>query len=109
MDFILDIMPPCILHSFTGLYCPGCGGTRAFVALSHGQIFKSFYYHPLIVYTVVCFVWYFTKRATKAISGGKVNIPILKQTTLISIAAIIVIVNWLLRNILQLGWGITIG
>ncbi|MFR6391576.1 MAG: DUF2752 domain-containing protein [Roseburia sp.] len=20
---------PCVLHSLTGLYCPGCGGTRA--------------------------------------------------------------------------------
>ncbi|MFC7335884.1 DUF2752 domain-containing protein [Haloferula chungangensis] len=27
-------MPPCLIHEWTGLHCPGCGGTRAFQALA---------------------------------------------------------------------------
>lgn len=108
MDFILDIMPPCILHHFTDLYCPGCGGTRAFIALIQGQFLKSFYYHPLVLYTAVCLVWYLIKQIVNAISGEKVNIPMPEPNLLISLAAVIVIVNCIVRNILYLGWGITI-
>ena len=108
MEFILELMPPCLLHHFTGLYCPGCGGTRAFMALIHGQFLASIYYHPLVPYTVVCLLWFFLKKIVQAISGGKLNIPMPEAKLLIGIAAGIVIVNCLLRNILYLGLGITI-
>lgn len=42
---------PCLFHLLTGLYCPGCGGTRAVWYLLHGQILKSIQYHPLVPYT----------------------------------------------------------
>ena len=108
MDFILELMPPCLLHSLTSLYCPGCGGTRAFIAFTHGQMLKSIYYHPLVLYTVICLVWILLKQAIRIISKGRVNILMPNSKVLIGIAAIIVIVNCLLRNILYLGWGITI-
>ena len=37
----------CAFRRITGLYCPGCGGTRSFVYLIHGHIIKSLAYHPL--------------------------------------------------------------
>lgn len=43
---------PCLFHFITGLYCPGCGGTRAIRALFHGEILKSFCYHPFVLYAV---------------------------------------------------------
>ncbi|MDR1726670.1 MAG: DUF2752 domain-containing protein [Acidobacteriota bacterium] len=30
-------LPGCPLHTLTGLYCPGCGTTRALVCLAHGD------------------------------------------------------------------------
>ena len=48
-------MPPCMFHEMFGIYCPGCGGTRAVVALLKGQLLKSLWYHPLVLYTVVIF------------------------------------------------------
>lgn len=36
----------CSFHAFTGLSCPGCGLTRAFCAISHGQIGEAWSLHP---------------------------------------------------------------
>lgn len=32
------MMPPCLINEWTGLHCPGCGGTRAFQALASGDL-----------------------------------------------------------------------
>lgn len=47
---LLGIGMPCAFHSITGLYCPGCGGTRAVRAFLHGDILMSFQYHPIVLY-----------------------------------------------------------
>ena len=35
------IMPQCSFKSITGLYCPGCGGSRAVAAFVQGHWIKS--------------------------------------------------------------------
>lgn len=47
---LLGIGMPCAFHSLTGLYCPGCGGTRAVRELLYGDLRMSFQYHPLVLY-----------------------------------------------------------
>lgn len=37
---------PCIFHSVTDVPCPGCGMTRACLALTHGHFTKAWGYHP---------------------------------------------------------------
>jgi hypothetical protein len=37
----------CPFRLVTGLPCPGCGLTRSWVYLFHGQLAESLYYHPL--------------------------------------------------------------
>jgi hypothetical protein len=37
---------PCLFHLITEIPCPGCGMTRACVALSQGQIAAAWGYHP---------------------------------------------------------------
>ena len=37
----------CIFKLITGLPCPGCGMTRAFLHFFHGDLQGAFYYHPL--------------------------------------------------------------
>ena len=41
-------IPVCLFHSLTGLPCPGCGLTRAFSSLLHGQVAAAFAYHPFV-------------------------------------------------------------
>ncbi len=42
-------LPPCPLHAVTGLYCPGCGGTRALHALMHGNLGAAFHDNALTI------------------------------------------------------------
>ena len=42
-------LPPCPFHWLTGLYCPGCGSTRALHQLAHGHLAEALGYNPLTV------------------------------------------------------------
>ena len=35
-----QLLGPCMIHTFTGYYCPGCGGTRAVHALFAGDLLR---------------------------------------------------------------------
>ena len=41
--------PPCVFHKLTGLYCPGCGSTRALHQLLHGSVSGALSMNPLLV------------------------------------------------------------
>lgn len=38
---------PCTLHSLTGLYCPGCGASRALRAMLHLDLYQALRYNAL--------------------------------------------------------------
>jgi hypothetical protein len=41
--------PPCLIHQATGLYCAGCGATRALYALLHGRVLTALHDNALFV------------------------------------------------------------
>jgi hypothetical protein len=45
----VHIYPTCMFYYYTGLCCPGCGGTRAMHQLLHGNIKAALHYNFLIV------------------------------------------------------------
>ena len=53
---VLRLKYPCLFNKLTHLCCPGCGGTRALRALLHGEIAKSIYDYPPLIYGVVVYV-----------------------------------------------------
>lgn len=56
-DITLEsIVPPCLFYRTMGYYCPGCGGTRAVIALVNGHFIKSFIYHPFVLYATAYFI-----------------------------------------------------
>jgi hypothetical protein len=57
------IYPHCLLHDWTGLYCPGCGSTRAVHAMLHLQFLTAIRFNPLAV-AAAPFVGYRIGRAT---------------------------------------------
>ena len=48
----------CSIYDKFGIYCPGCGCTRALVYLFQGDILKSLYYNPTVLYTVIVLIIY---------------------------------------------------
>lgn len=53
---VLSFSYPCVFNKVTGLCCPGCGGTRAARALLRGEIIKSIYDYPPLLYAVIVYV-----------------------------------------------------
>ncbi len=52
------MLPPCMFQKFTGLNCPGCGGTRCTIRLSQGDLSGAMAMNPLVVlYLVGALSW----------------------------------------------------
>jgi len=44
-----NVFPVCPFHRMTGLWCPGCGATRAFHQLLHGNMLAALRYNSLAI------------------------------------------------------------
>lgn len=98
---------PCMFQSFLGIYCPGCGGTRAVEALLQGQIIQSLWYHPLVLYTVVIFGGFMVSNTLAKIPG--IQIKGWKFHAWYLFGALgIVVGNFILKNVLLLAFNITL-
>lgn len=59
--------PPCPFHAMTGLDCPGCGATRAVLALTRGDVAAAFGHNVFIVASLplLVVVWVCWLRASR--------------------------------------------
>lgn len=60
---------PCLFHTLTGLYCPGCGMTRALLAISRFDLIGAFKAHwaivicmPFMFYLYVMICWRYGQK-----------------------------------------------
>ena len=60
----LPFFPSCPLHSLTGLYCPGCGASRAMHELLHGHWSAAFRLNPLAVSALPLMALSLVRRST---------------------------------------------
>lgn len=89
---------PCILHTFTGYYCPGCGGTRAVYALLHMQLVKSFFYHPLVPYGAAVYLWFMISHTIEKLSRHRLRIGMRFRAGWLWAALIILVANVLIKD-----------
>jgi hypothetical protein len=104
----LDYALPCFFHKYTGYYCPGCGGTRAVIALFHGNFLRAAWYHPLVPYGAVLYLWFMVSNTIEILSGERWKIGMHFRETYLYIALGILAVNWVIKNVLLAVWGICI-
>ena len=91
----------CPFHVITGLYCPGCGGSRAVVALLTGHPAVSFLYHPLVPFGAVCaagaviyHLWCRAKKKTPSRRGGRY---------VLAAVCLVLVLNFIWKNGMLLG------
>lgn len=96
---------PCMFREITGLYCPGCGGTRAVKALLKARPLISFLYHPLVIYAalVTCMfaVSYLFYRKTK---NPKYRLYL--ENSYVYVGLGIIGFNFLIKNFMLLVMGV---
>ncbi len=46
------VYPQCLLYNATGIYCAGCGATRAAYALLHGRVLEALHDNALFIATL---------------------------------------------------------
>ena len=99
---------PCVFRELTGYCCPGCGGTRACAALLQGKIVKCFLCHPVVLYTAVIYGWYMITHTIEYLTRGKLAAGMRYRDLYLYLAAAIILIQWVVRNLLKLIWGIDI-
>lgn len=96
---------PCLFHLFTGYYCPGCGGTRAVRELLKGHILRSAYYHPLVPYGTAFYLYFMVTQTIGRLSGGRIPIGMRYRNCYVWIAAVVIFLNFILKNLLHHFYG----
>ena len=96
---------PCLFSTFLGIYCPGCGGTRAIEALFHGHFIKALWYHPLVPYAAMIYGGFMISHALNRLGIKKVKSWKFHNWYLY-VAVGIIAVNFILKNLLRIGFGI---
>ncbi|MBE6072275.1 MAG: DUF2752 domain-containing protein [Clostridium butyricum] len=96
---------PCILNSKFHLYCPGCGGTRALNSLLTLSLLDSFLYHPIVLYSVCIFIYYYIKTAISLLRKKEYS-KFHFNYLILYIGLAIIIINFILKNILAISLNI---
>ncbi len=87
----------CAWHHFTGLPCPGCGLTRSWVCMAHGQFADAFVWHPLGPILFLSALIYTFWSAWMALARPRFPLPMKLQTRLIVGFALVMLGFWGLR------------
>ena len=69
--------PVCPLFKLTGLACPGCGLTRAFHALFHGDVLTALDFNAMLPFYLFFFGYIFSGMILIAVRGRGVSIKFL--------------------------------
>lgn len=63
--FVADRILFCPLYEVTGLYCPGCGGTRSLTALLHGDLLIAIHENPSTPVLLLVIVLFYIEQTAK--------------------------------------------
>ena len=92
----------CLIYNKTGIYCPGCGCTRAFINMLQGNIIQSLKYNPTVIYSTIVIALYMVSQSIGGIFGIKERKYIMKYKPIyIYIGIFILIGTCIVKNIIH--------
>jgi len=77
-----NFFPVCPLFKLTGFACPGCGLTRGFHALFHGDVLTALHFNALIPVWLVIFGYLFLSLVLFAVRGKALPMKLPSPVTL---------------------------
>lgn len=81
----------CGFKTVTGIPCPGCGGTRAALALLQGDILLALYYHAFTVYLIIGYGVYVISQVLQRLTGGRIKgIPFSEKFLIVGLMILVV-------------------
>jgi hypothetical protein len=89
---------PCPFNRLTGLYCPGCGTTRALHFLLHGHLDAALAMNPLMVISLPFLAYAFISYAMYGVRGRSLP-KVFIHPTLIKLLFWVVVLFGVMRNL----------
>ena len=87
------------------VYCPGCGGTRALMALSQGRVGAALWYHtPVVITLALAAIYLFSQTAWRL--RGKRGWVLRYDRRWPMVVVGLFLANCVVRNVLWLGLGV---
>ena len=95
----------CAFYSLTGLYCPGCGGTRAVYSLLKLRIFDAIKYNITVPFGAFVYIYYNVRAFIAGLKNDTEYFKNQKYPLCIVLVAVLLL-NFVLKNVLLLFFGI---
>ena len=90
--------PVCPLYAMTGLSCPGCGMTRGFHALFHGDILGALHYNALLPVFFLVFAYFGISMLLVLARGRGLSLRIFRPGLIYSFLVILLVFG-VVRNL----------
>ncbi len=90
--------PVCPLFAMTGIYCPGCGMTRAFHALFQGDIVSALHFNAMLPFYAFIFGYVFISTLLIVLRGRGLNYKVFRPWAMYGFLTIALLFA-VLRNI----------
>ena len=95
---LTEIKIPCIFEKITGLFCPGCGISRMFIAMSKLEFYQAFRYNPLIFIMTPFFIIFFLEHIISKAKNKESIIQRMPNIVWYS-CVVVIIIYGIIRNI----------
>lgn len=97
----------CVFFERWHIYCPGCGATRAVLAMVNGYWLKSLYYHPAVLTTMLSLEIYILSQTIWRIRKKR-GFVLHYSEKWIWCMILLMVCNCIVRNLLWFGFKIPI-
>lgn len=94
----VGFFPVCPLYALTGLACPGCGLTRGFHSLFHGDVLTALDYNAMLPFFAFLITCGFAAMVYYAISGRRLPVNPIHPKAL-SVFFVLLLVFGVTRNL----------